>query len=117
MKKTLSLLGLFFVGLALLANPSIGILAAIGEVSPMAMVDAETTSAVSGDPPPESVHGEHVVAAETAAAETTAIAPVSDAAAQPGPYSVAGSIEESRWGDFQVEAVFEGGVLVDVLTL
>lgn len=109
MKKTLGLVGLFFVGLALLANPSTGILAATDE-EPVVVV-VETTTTVSGDPPPDTAVDEPVVTA-TAAPTTTTTTDISS-----GTYSVVGSVEASRWGSFQVEAVFDDGVLVDVIAL
>lgn len=118
MKKTLGLVGLFFVGLALLANPSTGILAPADDTATTMM--AEPTTTISGDPPPHSTEDVLIVTTTAEVTSTTTdptTANGSDQIAPSGTYSVAGSVESSRWGDFQVEAVFEDGVLVDVITL
>jgi uncharacterized protein with FMN-binding domain len=111
MKKTLSLLGLFFVGLALLANPNTGILAAVEDTPTAATAEATTT--VSGDPPPEAAEDNLPGSTTTTVEEPT----TTEIVVQTAPYTAVGSVEPSRFGNFQVEAVFEDGVLVDVVTL
>lgn len=91
MKKTMSLLGLFFAGLALLANPRTGILAA---------TTADTEAAAT------------TVVTTTSEATTT-----TEAADTGGTYSVIGSEEQSRYGAFQVEVFFEDGQIVSIETL
>ena len=66
MRKTLSLLGLLFVGLMLLANPSTGILAA-SDPEPVVVAEKPAT-AIGGDPPPSD--DEAATAAEIVAVDT-----------------------------------------------
>ena len=109
MKKTLSLLGLLFIGLALLANPSTGILAATDTDT---IVLAEPTTTVTGDPP--DVDPGETSDTTTTTLSTTTTTTVIDAV---NSFSVVGSVEPSRFGNFQVEVSFDDGVIVGVETL
>lgn len=107
MKKTLSLVGLLFVGLMLLANPATGILAAL-DPEPTVVV-AEPTTTESGDPPPDTDDEE--------ATATTVETPVTTTEPVTNSYSIVGSVEDSKFGSFQVEVFFEADVIVAVEAL
>ncbi len=126
MKKTFSLLGLFFVGLMLLANPSTGILAASDTEL---VVAAEPTTTISGDPPNEDTEedlivemGDSTTTTEPSATTSTETTTTTEATPTSGldegeSFTVAGSVEDSRFGDFQVEVTFLDGAIVDVEAL
>lgn len=139
MKKTMGLVGLFFVGLGLLANPTTGILAQTSSETAEATSLSVTTTTLSGDPPADTedtivvdVEEETAVVAEatdtaeatasdttasdTTASDTTAADSTTDSSAT-GSYSVVGSEEESRYGTFQVEVFFEDGEIVAIEAL
>ena len=113
MKKTLSLLGLLFIGLTLLANPSTGILAAT-DTEPVVL--AEPTTTISGDPPdvyPGEISDNEAGDTTTTTASTTTTTQLDLV----NSFAVVGSVEASRFGSFQVEVSFEGGVIVGVEVL
>lgn len=111
MRKTLSLLGLLFVGLMLLANPSTGILAA-SDPEPVVVAEKPAT-AIGGDPPPN----DDVAATAAGPTPHTGPATTMTEAAAPDSFSVVGSVENSRFGAFQVEVFFANGEIVAVDTL
>lgn len=116
MKKTLSLLGLLFAGVALLASPQTGILAASDPDTVTTTV--VTTTTLSGDPPvDDTASGDEAIdgdaATTTTVDETTTTASTDTGRA----YSVTGSAEQSRFGTFQVEVTFEDGQIVAIDTL
>lgn len=112
MKKTISLLGLLFAGVAVLANPATGVVAATTPESDVVAADIATTTTLSGDPPATTTE-DVVVDTET----TTAVVTTTTTEADNGTYSVVGSEEESRFGTFQVEVYFEDGEIVAIETL
>lgn len=121
MKKTMSLLGLFFAGVALLANPRTGILAATSSDTETVVTTVTTT--LSGDPPAEAesdvvIDTEAETAVVSESAETaTATAEATTTTESADSYSVVGSAEASRYGTFQVEVYFENGEIVAIDTL
>lgn len=115
MKKTLSLVGLLFVGLMLLANPTTGILAAPDAEAVVAT--AEPTSAISGDPPPDLSEDDATTTTISQPTTTIESATAAPQVEQTVSYSVVGSVEDSKFGPFQVEVFFEDGAIVAVDTL
>lgn len=116
MKRTMSLLGLFFAGVALLANPQTGILAATSSDSETVAATTVTTTTLSGDPPADTDR-DVVVDTETETVVVADSATTTEATTTTDSYSVVGSEEGSRFGIFQVEVYFENGEIVAVETL
>ncbi len=119
MRKTLSLLGLLFVGLMLLANPATGILSATETESDVAA--AVTTTTGSGEPPSDAEDEEYTVTVEsgsvTTSQETTTTESAAAVTVDTESFSMVGSTEQSRYGAFQVEVFFEDGEIVAVEAL
>ena len=119
MKRTLSLLGLFFIGIGLLFNPVTGV---VGTSEPVSLAVPSTAPVVTtGEPPPEP---ESATTATSGPPTTTTTEPTETSTQPPttttttGPRStsvtVTGPAVETEWGFFQVEIVVEDGVLVSV---
>jgi len=118
MKRTLSLLGLFFIGIGLLFNPVTGV---VGTSEPESLAVPSTASVVTtGEPPPEP---ETATTATSGPPTTTTTEPTATSTQPPTttitvPRStsatVSGPAVETEWGFFQVEIVVEDGVLVSV---
>jgi uncharacterized protein with FMN-binding domain len=124
MRRTLSLIGLFVVGLALLFSPQTGILAT-GAGDPLgATADLASTQMTTGEPPPTSTtETPGIVTAPpttTNAPDTTAEPPATTTSSTLPPtieaaaVTVTGPAVETRFGPFQVEILVEQGTLVDI---
>ena len=118
MKRTLSLVGLFLLGIGLLFNPITGVVgtsdpepSAVGPSAPMV---------TTGEPPPDP---ETTTTAISAPATTSTTEPPATSTEPPSTttttsngasLTVVGPAVETEWGFFQVEVVVEDGVLVSV---
>lgn len=119
MKRTLSLIGLFFIGLGLLFNPVTGV---VGISEPESLAVPSTAPIVTtGEPPPEP---EPATTATIGSATTTTTEPPATNTQPPTTttvtvprspsVTVTGPAVETEWGFFQVEIAVEDGVLVSV---
>lgn len=118
MRRTLGLGALLVLGIVLLLNPPTGV---FGTTSVEPMVSATTTTAPSttGEPPlydgePDPLQG---VPSETTIASATTEPPTTTSEPPVVDTVVTGPAVGTRFGDFQVEIVVEGGVLIDIATL
>lgn len=117
MRRTLGLVALLVLGIVLLLNPLTGVLGTTS-VEPAASATSTTASVTTGEPPlddgeqdplQEAPSETTITSATTEPPTTTSEAPVADTIAT-------GPAVGTRFGDFQVEIVVEGGVLVDIAT-
>lgn len=110
MKRTLSLLGLLFVGLGLLFNPLTGV---VGTPEPDTVAVASTAPVVTtGEPPPEPE-----AATSTSLPSSTTTAPPETSSTTTATQTIAGPAVETEWGPFQVEIVIEDGKLVSATAI
>jgi len=119
MKRTLSLLGLFFIGIGLLFNPITGVVGT-SESEPLAITSSAPV-VTTGEPPPEP---ETTTAATAGPATTATTEPPTPSTEPPATtttttssgssLTVTGPAIETEWGVFQVEVLVENGVLVSV---
>ncbi len=114
-RRVFGLLGLFFLGVVLLFNPTSGLLGAGAEGA--VVENAAGTVVTSGAPPPDDTAA--APQPTTSSAPTTATQDMSTATTTPvtGTLVVTGPAVSTRFGPFQVEAVIEGGQLVEVSTV
>lgn len=119
MKRTLSLLGLFFIGIGLLFNPITGVVGT-SESEPLA-ISSSAPVVTTGEPPPEP----ETTTTATAGPETTTTTEPQATSTEPPTstttttssgtsVTATGPAVETEWGFFQVEIVVEDGVLVSV---
>ncbi|MGB9357192.1 MAG: FMN-binding protein [Acidimicrobiia bacterium] len=121
MKRTLALVGLLVIGLLLLLDPDTGIVTATAQESTQtSVVVASPTTTTGAPPPPEtssttttSEPGDSSTTSSTTATSTT----TTTAATTGGTFSIIGEAVPSPFGFFQVEVVFEDGVMTDIVTL
>lgn len=127
MKRTLSLIGLLVLGILLLFNPDAGLITAVAgdmTVTLPAPVEPENAtsrshrthaSTTTGEPPPTTDPTEETPESTT----TTSVDPstTSTTTVVPTDGSVLGASVPTEFGEFQVEIIIEGGVIVDVVTL
>ena len=118
MKKTVGLVGLFFVGVMLLLNPLTGVFGTAGvEFGARTDAAATDTAATTGEPPPvqngqDSKAGELIDPSLTTS--TLPLATTSVTEPDQAETIVTGPPVGTRFGDFQVSATIEDGVLVDI---
>jgi uncharacterized protein with FMN-binding domain len=119
MKRTLGLLGLFFVGIGLLFNPVTGVVGT-SEFAPVA-IPSTVSVVTTGEPPPEP--DPTIGTATSAPTTTTTEAPGADAepmvtttvtTTSGSLVTVTGPAIETEWGSFQVAIIVEDGALVAV---
>jgi uncharacterized protein with FMN-binding domain len=120
-RRLFGLLGLFVLGIVLLFNPTSGLLGVGAEG--VAVDSAAGAVVTTGAPPPDDTVGGSQPPATSArttstsgrstdpSTNTTTTTPVT------GSLVVTGPAVSTRFGPFQVEAVIEGGQLVEVTTL
>lgn len=117
MRTTLGLVALLVLGIVLLLNPLTGV---FGTTSVEPIVSATTTTpSTTGEPPlddeePDPLQG---VPSETTIASATTEPPTTTSEPPVVDTVVTGPAVGTRFGDFQVEIVIEGGVLIDIATL
>ena len=110
MKRTLALVGLLVIGLLLLLDPDTGIVTATAQQTTQtsAVVASPTTTTTGAPPTPEA--STTTTTTEPRESSTT-VAPTG------GAFSIVGEAVASPFGFFQVEVVFEDGVMTDIITL
>jgi uncharacterized protein with FMN-binding domain len=111
-KRTLALIGLLVVGLLLLLDPDTGIVTAAVEstTSTDAVGAAPSSTATTGAPPvPETSTSSSTTTTEPRETSTTGTTD--------GTLNVLGEPYDSPFGSFQVEVVFEDGVMVAIITV
>lgn len=122
MKRTLSLLGLFLIGIGLLFNPITGVVGT-SESEPLAITSSAPSLPVvtTGEPPPEpettttTISGPATTATtEPQATSTEPPATTTTTTSSGSSLTVTGPAIETEWGFFQVEVLVEDGVLVSV---
>ena len=108
MKRTLSLVGLFFIGLGLLFNPLTGV---VGNAeSDTVAIPATAPVLTTGEPPPEPATTTSTSPTPSTTSSTTG--PLETTTTSSGTLTVVGPAVETEWGRFQVEIVIEDGTLV-----
>jgi uncharacterized protein with FMN-binding domain len=117
MRRTLGLVALLVLGIVLLLNPLIGVLGTTGVESTASATS--TTPVTTGEPPLDDGEPDPLqdVPPETTITSATTEPPTTTSEAPVANTIVTGPAVGTRFGDFQVEIVVEGGVLVDIATL
>lgn len=123
MKRTLSLIGLLVLGILLLFNPDTGLITAVAgdmTVTLPAPAEPSMTTAQANQPATTTTSGEPPTVTSTSEAleSTTSTSPsTTTTISAPVDGTVLGASVPTEFGEFQVEIVIEGGVMVDVITL
>jgi uncharacterized protein with FMN-binding domain len=116
MKRTLALVGLLVIGLLLLLDPDTGIVTATAQqTTQTSVVVASPTTTTGAPPPPET--SPVTTTPEPPDSSTTSSTTTTPEATTGGAFSIIGEPVASPFGFFQVEVVFEDGVMTDIITL
>jgi len=115
MKRTLALVGLLVIGLLLLLDPDTGIVTATAQQTTQtsAVVASPTTTTTGAPPSPETSSA----TTTTEPGESSTTSSTTTTAITDGSFSIIGEAVPSPFGFFQVEVVFEDGVITDIVTL
>jgi len=123
MKRTLALVGLLVIGLLLLLDPDTGIVTATAQQSTQtsAVVASPTTTTTGAPPSPDTSSAttttEPGESSTTSSTTTASSSTTTTTATSDGTFSIIGEAVASPFGFFQVEVVFEDGVITDIVTL
>lgn len=121
MKRTLALVGLLVIGLLLLLDPDTGIVTATAQqTTQTSAVVASPTTTTGAPPTPETsstTTTSEPVESSPASSTTTTSSTTTVPASPEGSFTIVGEAVPSPFGFFQVEVVFEDGVMVDIVTL
>lgn len=119
MKRTLALVGLLVVGLLLLLDPDTGIVTATAQqTTPTSTVVASPTTTTGAPPTPNTSSTTTTIeSAESSTPSSTTTTSTTTTTTTDGTFSVIGEPVPSPFGFFQVEVMFEDGVMIDIITL
>lgn len=117
MKRTLALLGLLVIGLLLLLDPDTGIVTATAQQSTQASVVVVSPTTTTGAPPTPETSSTTATTDPKESSSTTSSTATTTSAANGGMFSIVGEPVASMFGFFQVEVVFEDGLITDIVTL
>jgi uncharacterized protein with FMN-binding domain len=117
MKRTLALFGLLVIGLLLLLDPDTGIVTATAQQSTQTSIVVASPTTTTGAPPTPDLSTTTTTTEPRESSTTSSSTTTTTAESPGGTFSIVGEPVESPFGFFQVEVVFENGVMTDIVTL
>ena len=118
MKRTLALVGLLVVGLLLLLDPDTGIVTATAQQTAQTSGVVASSTTTGAPPRPEASSTTTTTEPpESSTTSSTTTSSTTTTTTTDGTFSIIGEAVPSPFGFFQVEVVFEDGVMTDIITL